>query len=200
MVLAMYDFDINDVTSVKKTILAKADKSGINEEAADEAHELDVTNKIDDDTWKLIAYFDKYGLDMTNYTIGGYDDLRYSTLVALFNASHIITWTPVTQYHQGPDGLPTYDKNGKAIDETNTDGMTYQVPVMVYDTRLVSYKDGTTTRIRTYIKKLMQMETLCLKLNIKHVQDIKRQVLRLLHYILTVCLISRDGMIKHLRS
>lgn len=25
--------------------------------------------------------------------------------------------------------------------------MTYQVPVMVYDTRLVSYKDGTTTRI-----------------------------------------------------
>lgn len=147
MVLAMYDFDINDVTSVKKTILAKADKSGINEEAADEAHELDVTNKIDDDTWKLIAYFDKYGLDMTNYTIGGYDDLRYSTLVALFNASHIITWTPVTQYHQGPDGLPTYDKNGKAIDETNTDGMTYQVPVMVYDTRLVSYKDGTTTRI-----------------------------------------------------
>lgn len=147
MVLAMYDFDVNDVTSVKKTILAKADKSGINEEAADEAHELDVTNKIDDDTWKLIAYFDKYGLDMTNYTIGGYDDLRYSTLVALFNASHIITWTPVTQYHQGPDGLPTYDKNGKAIDETNTDGMTYQVPVMVYDTRLVSYKDGTTTRI-----------------------------------------------------
>lgn len=147
MVLAMYDFDINDVTSVKKTILAKADKSGINEEAADEAHELDVTNKIDDDTWKLIAYFDKYGLDMTNYTIGGYDDLRYSTLVALFNASHIITWTPVTQYHQGPDGLPTYDKNGKAIDETNTDGMTYQVPVMVYDTRLVSYKDGTTIRI-----------------------------------------------------
>ena len=147
MVLAMYDFDINDVTSVKKTILAKADKSGINEEAADEAHELDVTNKIDDDTWKLIAYFDKYGLDMTNYTIGGYDDLRYSTLVALFNASHIITWTPVTQYHQGPDGLPTYDKNGKAINETNTDGMTYQVPVMVYDTRLVSYKDGTTTRI-----------------------------------------------------
>ena len=147
MVLAMYDFDINDVTSVKKTILAKADKSGINEEAADEAHELDVTNKIDDDTWKLIAYFDKYGLDMTNYTIGGYDDLRYSTLVALFNASHIITWTPVTQYHQGHDGLPTYDKNGKAIDETNTDGMTYQVPVMVYDTRLVSYKDGTTTRI-----------------------------------------------------
>ena len=147
MVLAMYDFDINDVTSVKKTILAKADKSGINEEAADEAHELDVTNKIDDDTWKLIAYFDKYGLDMTNYTIGGYDDLIYSTLVALFNASHIITWTPVTQYHQGPDGLPTYDKNGKAIDETNTDGMTYQVPVMVYDTRLVSYKDGTTTRI-----------------------------------------------------
>lgn len=147
MVLAMYDFDINDVTSVKKTILAKADKSGINEEAADEAHELDVTNKIDDDTWKLIAYFDKYGLDMTNYTIGGYDDLRYSTLVALFNASHIITWTPVTQYHQGPDGLPTYNKNGKAIDETNTDGMTYQVPVMVYDTRLVSYKDGTTTRI-----------------------------------------------------
>ena len=147
MVLAMYDFDINDVTSVKKTILAKADKSGINEEAADEAHELDVTNKIDDDTWKLIAYFDKYGLDMTNYTIGGYDDLRYSTLVALFNASHIITWTPVTQYHQGPDGLPTYDKNGKAIDETNTDGMTYQVPVMVYDTRLVSYKDGTTVRI-----------------------------------------------------
>lgn len=147
MILAMYDFDINDTTSVKKTILAKADKSGINEEAADEAHELDVTNKIDDDTWKLIAYFDKYGLDMTNYTIGGYDDLRYSTLVALFNASHIITWTPVTQYHQGPDGLPTYDKNGKAIDETNTDGMTYQVPVMVYDTRLVSYKDGTTTRI-----------------------------------------------------
>ena len=147
MILAMYDFDINDTTSVKKTILAKADKSGINEEAADEAHELDVTNKIDDDTWKLIAYFDKYGLDMTNYTIGGYDDLRYSTLVALFNASHIITWTPVTQYHQGPDGLPTYDKNGKAIDETNTDGMTYQVPVMVYDTRLVSYKDGTTTKI-----------------------------------------------------
>ena len=147
MILAMYDFDINDTTSVKKTILAKADKSGINEEAADEAHELDVTNKIDDDTWKLIAYFDKYGLDMTNYTIGGYDDLRYSTLVALFNASHIITWTPVTQYHQGPDGLPTYNKNGKAIDETNTDGMTYQVPVMVYDTRLVSYKDGTTTRI-----------------------------------------------------
>ena len=43
--------------------------------------------------------------------------------------------------------MPTYDKNGKAIDETNTDGMTYQVPVMVYDTRLVSYKDGTTTRI-----------------------------------------------------
>lgn len=147
MILAMYDFDINDTTSVKKTILAKADKSGINEKAADEAHELDVTNKIDDDTWKLIAYFDKYGLDMTNYTIGGYDDLRYSTLVALFNASHIITWTPVTQYHQGPDGLPTYDKNGKTIDETNTDGMTYQVPVMVYDTRLVSYKDGTTTRI-----------------------------------------------------
>ena len=147
MILAMYDFDINDTTSVKKTILAKEDKSGINEEAADEAHELDVTNKIDDDTWKLIAYFDKYGLDMTNYTIGGYDDLRYSTLVALFNASHIITWTPVTQYHQGPDGLPTYNKNGKAIDETNTDGMTYQVPVMVYDTRLVSYKDGTTTRI-----------------------------------------------------
>ena len=142
MVLAMYDFDINQATSVKKTILAKEDKSGINEEAADKAHELDVTNKIDDDTWKLITYFDKYGLDLTNYTIGGYDDLRYSTLVALFNASHIITWTPVIQYHQGPDGKPIYDKNGKAIDETNEDGLSYQEPVYETTYKQFKYKDG----------------------------------------------------------
>ena len=142
MVLAMYDFDINQATSVKKTILAKEDKSGINEEAADKAHELDVTNKIDDDTWKLITYFDKYGRDLTNYTVGGYDDLRYSTLVALFNASHIITWTPVIQYHQGPDGLPTYDKDGKAIDETNVDGLSYQEPVYETTYKEFKYKDG----------------------------------------------------------
>ena len=142
MVLAMYDFDINQATSVKKTILAKEDKSGINEEEADKAHELDVTNKIDDDTWKLITYFDKYGLDLTNYTVGGYDDLRYSTLVALFNASHIITWTPVIQYHQGPDGKPIYDKNGKAIDETNTDGLSYQEPVYETTYKEFKYKDG----------------------------------------------------------
>lgn len=142
MVLAMYDFDINQATSVKKTILAKEDKSGINEEEADKAHELDVTNKIDDDTWKLITYFDKYGLDLTNYTVGGYDDLRYSTLVALFNASHIITWTPVIQYHQGPDGKPIYDKNGKAIDETNEDGLSYQEPVYETTYKEFKYKDG----------------------------------------------------------
>ena len=130
MVLAMFDFDINSNTSVKQTVITTKDTSGVDDESVKQAFQDGLSNKINADTWKLITYFDENGLDLTNYTIGGYDDLKYSTLVGLFNASHIVTGTKVIQYHQGADGLPTYDNLGKPIDETNTDGMSYQVPVM----------------------------------------------------------------------
>ena len=85
-----------------------------------------------DDKWKLIEYLNEKGLDLTNYKAGGYDDLRYSALIGLFNASHIITGTAVKQYHAGPDGTinPVYNDDGRIVGQNNTDGMSYQVPVM----------------------------------------------------------------------
>ena len=123
MVLAMFDFDINAATSVKRDSLLMYDKSGIDEAAADAAVERKITNKINDDTWRLITYFDEVGLDLTEYKEGGYDDLRYSTLVGLFNASHIVTWNTVKVHHA----------KGKA----------YQTPIMETTTSTFTKPDGT---------------------------------------------------------
>lgn len=155
MVLAMFDFDINSSTSAKQTTILTADKSGTDDEAAEEANQKGMTNKINDDTWRLITYFDEFGLDLETYNEGGYDDLKYSTLVGLFNASHIVTDTPVLQYHEGPDGTinPVYDDNGKIIGQNNTDGHSYQVPVIITEVVQVENPDGSISHeVRTSYK------------------------------------------------
>ena len=147
MALAMFDFDINSSTSAKRTILSTSDESGANSGKADTAQLRGITDKINDDTWKLITYFDENGLnfDNTKYKEGGYDDLRYSAVVGLFNASHIVTGTPVLEYHEGPDGTinPIYNESGRIIGQNNTDGMSYQVPVIVTDYKNIVNDDGT---------------------------------------------------------
>ena len=145
MVLAMFDFDINSSTSTKHTTIVKRDDSGYDEAKADTAYQKGMTDKVNSDTWNLILYLRQYGLDLTNYQQGGYDDLKYSALVGLFNASHIVTGRKIIEYHQGPDGLPTYDSDGKPGDETNEDGLTYQVPVM----ETITNEDGS---IETRVK------------------------------------------------
>ena len=150
MVLAMFDFDINANTSVKQTVVNTKDTTGVDDESVKNAFQNGLTDKINADTWRLITYFDENGLDLTNYTIGGYDDLKYSTLVGLFNASHIVTGTKVTEYHQGADGLPVYDKLGKPGDETNVDGMSYQVPIMETYTRDIVNSWGVTVGTYSY--------------------------------------------------
>lgn len=74
------------------------------------------------------------------------DLLRYSAFVGLFNASHIVTGTPVLEYHEGPDGTINpkkkwCDENNntdtggshheRIVGQDNKDGMSYLVPVMV---------------------------------------------------------------------
>lgn len=151
MALAMFDFDINSSTSAKRTVLSTADVSGADSAAADAAQLRGVTDKINDDTWKLITYFDENGLNFntTKYKEGGYDDLRYSAVVGLFNASHIVTGTPVLEYHEGPDGTinPVYNDDGRIVEQNNTDGMSYQVPVIVTDYKNVVNDDGTVSAI-----------------------------------------------------
>lgn len=119
----MFDFDINSSTSAKRTVLSTADVSGADSAAADAAQLRGVTDKINDDTWKLITYFDENGLNFntTKYKEGGYDDLRYSAVVGLFNASHIVTGTPVLEYHEGPDGTinPVYNDDGRIVEQNN---------------------------------------------------------------------------------
>lgn len=145
MILAMFDFDINDSTSVKQTKVLASD-AGDDAENADDFSEDAISSKISDDTWKLITLFDEYGLDFESagYTEGrGYDDLKYSALVGLFNASHIVCGTPVYTYHEGPDGTinPKY-KNGRIVGQDNTDGQSYEVPMMGTFTRSVLNEDG----------------------------------------------------------
>lgn len=151
MALAMFDFDINSSTSAKRTVLSTADVSGADSATADAAQLRGVTDKINDDTWKLITYFDENGLNFntTKYKEGGYDDLRYSAVVGLFNASHIVTGTPVLEYHEGPDGTinPVYNDDGRIVEQNNTDGMSYQVPVIVTDYKNVVNDDGTVSAI-----------------------------------------------------
>ena len=157
MVLAMYDFDINDITSAKETIITTKDVSGKDDASADSAAYKGVTDKIGDNEWKLISLFKSNNLDFTKYKEGSFDDLRYSTLVGLFNASHIITDTTVKEYHRGPDGTynPVKDKKtGRVIGQNNKDGRSYEVPVM--ETVITSYQkeDGTyasvsETRVKT---------------------------------------------------
>lgn len=150
MVLAMFDFDINANTSVKQTVVNTKDTTGVDDESVKNAFQNGLTDKINADTWRLITYFDENGLDLTNYTIGGYDDLKYSTLVGLFNASHIVTGTKVTEYHQGKDGFPIYDELGKPINKTNDDGMSYQVPIMETYTRDIVNSWGVTVGTYSY--------------------------------------------------
>lgn len=128
MVLAMFDFEINPSTSLKDTVIAKNDTTASDKDnhkdRINEAFAKGVTSKINDDTWRLVDYFDSLGLDLNNYTEGGYDDLRYSILVGLFNATHIVTGTKVLEYHEGPDGTinPEYNDDGRIIGQNNTDG------------------------------------------------------------------------------
>mgnify|MGYP004464758517 CR=1 FL=1 len=128
MVLAMFDFEINPSTSLKDTVVAKNDTTASDKDnhkdRINEAFAKGVTSKINDDTWRLVDYFDSLGLDLNNYTEGGYDDLRYSILVGLFNATHIVTGTKVLEYHEGPDGTinPEYNDDGRIIGQNNTDG------------------------------------------------------------------------------
>lgn len=128
MVLAMFDFEINPSTSLKDTVIAKNDTTASDKDnhkdRINEAFAKGVTSKINDDTWRLVDYFDSLGLDLNNYTAGGYDDLRYSILVGLFNATHIVTGTKVLEYHEGPDGTinPEYNDDGRIIGQNNTDG------------------------------------------------------------------------------
>ena len=70
-------------------------------------------------------------MNLEGYQEGGYDDLKYSALMGLFNATHIITTTNVYEYHEGPDGTinPVYDENGRIIGQNNTDGFSYQIPL-----------------------------------------------------------------------
>ena len=154
MVNAMFDFDINTATSVKQTIIATQNKSGSDEAAADSAMQRGVTNKINDDTWKLIGFLQQNGMDLTKYKSGGYDDLKYSTLVGLFNASHIITTTDVKQYHKGPDGtINAIKKNGRIVGQNNKDGRAYQVPVIETTYDVIELEDGSHTSVpNTHIK------------------------------------------------
>ncbi len=128
MVLAMFDFEINPSTSLKDTVIAKNDTTASDKDnhkdRINKAFAKGVTSKINDDTWRLVDYFDSLGLDLNNYTEGGYDDLRYSILVGLFNATHIVTGTKVLEYHEGPDGTmnPEYNDDGRIIGQNNTDG------------------------------------------------------------------------------
>ena len=146
MILAMFDFDINASTSVKRTVLMTEDTSGADDNKVTAATKQRVTNKLNDDTWRLVTYLDENGLDMTRYKKGGYDDLKYSAFVGLFNASHIVTGTPVLEYHEGPDGTINpkkkwCDENNntdtggshheRIVGQDNKDGMSYLVPVMV---------------------------------------------------------------------
>ena len=157
MVLAMYDFDINDITSAKETIITTKDVSGKDDSSADSAAYKGMTDKIGDNEWKLISLFKSNNLDFTKYKEGSFDDLRYSTLVGLFNASHIITDTTVKEYHKGPDGTynPVKDKKtGRVIGQNNKDGRSYEVPVMEtvitsYQNEDGSYSSVSETRIKT---------------------------------------------------
>ena len=144
MVMAMFDFEASSSTSTKSTIISKKDASGLDEAKTNDTYQKGMTDKEVDDKWKLIEYLDEKGLDLTNYKAGGYDDLRYSALVGLFNASHIITGTAVKQYHAGPDGTinPVYNDDGRIVGQNNTDGMSYQVPVMETKTRQVKNEHG----------------------------------------------------------
>lgn len=148
MAMAMFDFETSPSTSTKSTIISKTDASGYDEAKTNDTYQKGMTSKEVDDKWRLIEYLNGKGLDLTNYKAGGYDDLRYSTLIGLFNASHIITGTAVKQYHVGPDGTinPTYNEDGRIIGQNNTDGMSYQVPVMVTKTRQVTNADGSITQ------------------------------------------------------
>lgn len=144
MVMAMFDFEASSSTSTKSTIISKKDASGFDEAKTNDTYQKGMTDKEVDDKWKLIEYLNEKGLDLTNYKAGGYDDLRYSALIGLFNASHIITGTAVKQYHAGPDGTinPVYNDDGRVIGQNNTDGMSYQVPVMETKTRQVKNEHG----------------------------------------------------------
>lgn len=144
MVMAMFDFEASSSTSTKSTIISKKDASGFDEAKTNDTYQKGMTDKEVDDKWKLIEYLNEKGLDLTNYKAGGYDDLRYSALIGLFNASHIITGTAVKQYHAGPDGTinPVYNDDGRIVGQNNTDGMSYQVPVMETKTRQVRNEYG----------------------------------------------------------
>ena len=144
MVMAMFDFEASSSTSTKSTIISKKDASGFDEAKTNDTYQKGMTDKEVDDKWKLIEYLNEKGLDLTNYKAGGYDDLRYSALIGLFNASHIITGTAVKQYHAGPDGTinPVYNDDGRIVGQNNTDGMSYQVPVMETKTRQVKNEHG----------------------------------------------------------
>lgn len=144
MVMAMFDFEASSSTSTKSTIISKKDASGFDEAKTNDTYQKGMTDKGVDDKWKLIEYLNEKGLDLTNYKAGGYDDLRYSALIGLFNASHIITGTAVKQYHAGPDGTinPVYNDDGRIVGQNNTDGMSYQVPVMETKTRQVRNEHG----------------------------------------------------------
>lgn len=144
MVMAMFDFEASSSTSTKSTIISKKDASGFDEAKTNDTYQKGMTDKEVDDKWKLIEYLNEKGLDLTNYKAGGYDDLRYSALIGLFNASHIITGTAVKQYHAGPDGTinPVYNDDGRIVGQNNTDGMSYQVPVMETKTRQVRNEHG----------------------------------------------------------
>lgn len=144
MVMALFDFEASSSTSTKSTIISKKDASGFDEAKTNDTYQKGMTDKEVDDKWKLIEYLNEKGLDLTNYKAGGYDDLRYSALIGLFNASHIITGTAVKQYHAGPDGTinPVYNDDGRIVGQNNTDGMSYQVPVMETKTRQVRNEYG----------------------------------------------------------
>lgn len=144
MAMAMFDFEASSSTSTKSTIISKKDASGFDEAKTNDTYQKGMTDKEVDDKWKLIEYLNEKGLDLTNYKAGGYDDLRYSALIGLFNASHIITGTAVKQYHAGPDGTinPVYNDDGRIVGQNNTDGMSYQVPVMETKTRQVRNEHG----------------------------------------------------------
>lgn len=125
MVIAMFDFDISISTDLKETIYTLKDAK--NSEEAKSSFEEGVTNKITDDTWRLISYLEAHGLDMTDYKEGGYDALMDSVIVALFNATHVVTDTTVTEYHDGmmyevpimdPEGGYLIDEDGEYVYQT----------------------------------------------------------------------------------
>lgn len=127
MVEAMLDYNVSKSTSLAYIIYNDgADSNGIDASGSDKTDKIHKqnTDMITEDEAMLVQWLKYYGIDMTEYTKGGYESLVDNLLVALFDSSHLVTETKVITYH---------DK-----------GMTYEQPARDADGNLVLDADGDT--------------------------------------------------------